>query len=161
MSRGRPDRTGSRRARRRAATGLLPLLLLGPMLGTLGCGPRVPDPITLVPGRPTPIGLRRVETEEPGVVFVRPGVRMSDYSELIVDPFMLSYTSERDPGDESVRTLDPETEERFLKVVHRAFVNRMRYSEGFELVDRPGPRALRTKKASSAGESSFRAAVMG
>lgn len=146
MSLGGSGGTAGRGTRRHVAgaTGLS-ILLMGLFFGPLGCGPRVPDPITLVPGRPTPIGLRRVETDETGVVFVRPGVQMSDYSELIVDPFMLSYTSERDPGDESVRMLDPETEERFKKVVHRAFVNRMRYSEGFELVDRPGPSALRVQ----------------
>lgn len=125
-------------------------LLLGTGLlltiAALGCGtPAPPEPIELVPGRPSPAGLRLVLQDDRGVVLVRPGVRMSDYTELIVDPFMLTYASDANPGDEPVRTLDPEDEKRFKKVVRDAFVKEMRRSQGFTLTDRPGPSALRVQ----------------
>ena len=112
----------------------------------LACGGRPPEPIELLPGRPTSTGLRRVDTGgETGIVFVRPGVRMADYSELIVDPFMLSYSSGVDPSDDPVRMLDVASEERFKEVAFEAFVDKMKYSRGFSLVDRPGPRTVRVQ----------------
>lgn len=128
-----------------ALVNALPMLLLALPMATSGCGGRAPDPISLLPGGPTARGLRQVATDDTGVVFVRPGVRMGDYTELLVDPFLLSYTSGPDAGNEPVRMLAPEVEERFEQVVFEAFVDTMKYSRGFTLVDRPGPNALRVQ----------------
>ena len=78
-------------------------------------------------------------------MFVRPGVDLSDYDGLIVDPFMLTYASADASADERVRTLDLEDEERFKRVVRDAFVREMRRSEGFAITDRPGPSTLRVQ----------------
>ncbi len=134
------------RAGRRAVRPMLGGLILLLASGMIGCGaPKPPAPIELAPGRPSPTGLRLVLQDEHGIVLVRPGVEMAEYTGLIVDPFMLTYASGVDPGDEPVRTLDREDEERFKQVVRDAFFREMRRSDGFELTDRPGPSTLRVQ----------------
>ena len=118
--------------------------LVGLLLAVAACSARPPEPLTLKPRPALATGLRLVETDENGLVAVQPGVRMSDYTELIVDPFMLSYTS-GEGQEETLPLLDREVEERFTRIVREAVVAQMRKSRDFRLVDQAGAGAMRVQ----------------
>jgi len=109
------------------------------------CGPRQPEPIEYKPGQPTTDGLRQLEGADRPTIFLRPGVRMQDYTEILVDPFMVSYTNPRGTPEDEVRMLDSETEARLSDVLRDAFIKQMQRSQGFEFVEEPGPRAVRVQ----------------
>jgi len=121
------------------------LLFVAISLAWLGCGGRVPEPLEFPSELRTLDGLRQVKSDGSAVVFVRPGVRMADFDQVLVDPFMLSYTSPDALPSGGVRTLGRETEERFVGVVRDAFIDNMAYSQDFELVEQPGPEAIRVQ----------------
>lgn len=123
----------------------LSLLFVGIGVTWLGCGGRVPEPLEFPSELRTLDGLRQVESDGAALVFVRPGVRMADFDQVLVDPFMLSYTSPDALPSGRVRTLGRETEERFVNVVRDAFISTMTHSRDFELVEQPGPAAIRVQ----------------
>jgi nucleotide-binding universal stress UspA family protein len=122
---------------------LVPFALAALALG--GCRALAPPPSDHEPDAATGGGLRRAETEGDHVVYVMPGARLDRYSEVLVDPFMISYATERRPaGSEPhpIRTLDRETEAKLADAMRRAFVHSLRRSRHFSVVEEPGPRAL-------------------
>ena len=70
---------------------------------------------------------------------------MADFTQILVDPFMISYASPRGAPKTPVRTLDPKTEARFSEVLRGAFISTMRNSRGFTLVDEASPEAIRVQ----------------
>lgn len=126
-------------------TSLLPIVCVVALVAALACGRPVPEDLVFPSTLRTPEGLRQVESDGAAVVFVRPGVRMADFDEILVDPFMVSYASPQDAPSGAVRMLDQETEERFAGVVRDAFVDTMGYSRDFTLVEERGPKALRVQ----------------
>ena len=115
------------------------------MLSTTGCSWRAPESIEYKPGPPTIDGLRRVDSEERFIVYLKPGVHLEDFTQVLIDPFSVSYASPRDAPGRAVRTLDPETEQRLADVLRDAFVKEMQLSRPFDLVEQPGPKALRVQ----------------
>jgi hypothetical protein len=96
----------------------------------------------------TPEGLKEVEANNGYRVFLRPGIRLEDFSKVLVDPFSVSYARPRDMQEgagAAVRTLDRETEARLLRTLQDAFVDEMKRSRDFELVEEPGPETLRVQ----------------
>jgi len=131
---------------RSLVSALLLCALLAPFV--LACGGRTPEPIEFEPGAATPEGLRRVKREGPYVVYLKPGARIQEYSEILVDPFMISYWSGFQPlGSEPpvIRTLDAETEAKLSGAMRDAFVKSMQRSRHFSMARDPGPRALRVQ----------------
>jgi hypothetical protein len=57
----------------------------------------------------------------------------------------VSYASPRGAPDSVVTTLDPETEQRLTDVLREAFVEQMQRSQAFDLVEQPGPKAVRVQ----------------
>lgn len=115
------------------------------MLSTTGCSWPAPASIGYDPGPPSIDGLRRVDTNGKFIAYLKPGVRLEDFTQVLVDPFSVSYASPREAPDSVVTTLDPETEQRLTDVLRDAFVEEMQRSRPFDLVDQPGPKALRVQ----------------
>jgi hypothetical protein len=115
------------------------------VFGVACTSPPPPEPGPARFGIATPSGLQEVEGRDRRRIFLRPGVRMSDYSEVLVDPFMVSYANPGGSTEGSVRTLDRKTEERFTDTLREAFVDEMKRSREFELVEQPGPEAIRVQ----------------
>jgi hypothetical protein len=120
-----------------AALCVLMTLVLG------ACRSSTPEAIAYKSTEPTADGLRQLEGTDRRTVFLRPGVEMKEYSEIIVDPFMVSYTNPRGESEREVRTLDPETEARLSNVLRDEFIRQLRRSRDLELVEEPGPHAVR------------------
>ena len=70
---------------------------------------------------------------------------MEEFTEVLVDPFMLSYANPRGAPEGPVRTLDSETEERLKDVLLEAFQREMRRSPDFRVAEEPGPAAVRVQ----------------
>jgi uncharacterized protein DUF3313 len=127
-----------------------PLVLLGPALALLAFAAcrGAPKPLEHRSNVPTEDGLYLIRSATNHTVYVRPGVRLRDYSELIVDPFTVSYAVVPDAGkhgDAHVRTLEPDAEARLTSELRSAFVNEMKRSAYFRIVDAPGPAAVRVQ----------------
>ncbi|MBW2423936.1 MAG: DUF3313 family protein [Deltaproteobacteria bacterium] len=90
-------------------------------------------------------GLRLVVDERHRRIYLKPGADLGDFSQLLIDPFMVSYARASDAGEGPVRILDPETEERLATLVHESLTARMQRSREFDLVEEPGPGALRVQ----------------
>lgn len=127
----------------RARSIAIPVALAALALGACATEPPQvdePEPDS-VSGR----GLRRAEGDGEAVVYAMPGARLDRYSEVMVDPFMISYTTEPRPAGaeaEPIRTLDRETEAKLSDAMREAFVRSLRHSRHFSVVDEPGPRTL-------------------
>ena len=82
------------------------------------------------------------------VVYLKPGAELQRYTEVIIDPFMVSYavaSGEANKSAAPVRTLDPADEARFTSLLRSAFVDAMGESRYFRVVEEPGPTALRVQ----------------
>jgi hypothetical protein len=109
------------------------------------CTAPAPQPTEYGSKSTGPKGLRRSKADGPKAVYVRPGARLDRYSEVIVDPFMISYKRGPQPtGSEPqpIRTLDHKTEEKLADAMRDAFVGALRRSRHFSLVQQPGPKTL-------------------
>ncbi|MCB9722656.1 MAG: DUF3313 family protein [Spirochaetaceae bacterium] len=93
----------------------------------------------------TPHGLEEVATRGGHRIFLRPGVRFDDFSRVLIDDFAVSYANARSAADAPPRTLDAETEARLKRTLHDAFAREMRERSSFEVVDSPGPDAIRVQ----------------
>jgi Protein of unknown function (DUF3313) len=97
---------------------------------------------------PTEDGLYLIRNATNHTVYVRPGARLRDYSELVVDPFSVSYAvapGASQPGGAQVRTLDPDAEARLIGELRFSFIQEMKRSSYFRVVDAPGPAAVRVQ----------------
>jgi len=122
---------------------LATLALVGLDLGACMAGG--PQPIDPGSEPATGRGLRRARSEGDQVVYVMPGAHLDRYSEVLVDPFMISYTTEPRPSGfepQPVRTLDRQTEAKLASAMREAFVKSLRRSRHFSLVEEPGPKAV-------------------
>jgi hypothetical protein len=90
-------------------------------------------------------GLRLAVDERHSRVYLKPGAELGEFSQLLIDPFMVSYARASDAGEGPVRILDRETEERLAVLVHESLKGRMKRSREFDLVEEPGPQALRVQ----------------
>jgi len=114
-------------------------------IGMAGCSQRAPEKIEFRPGPPTSDGLRQVEGSEGLQVFLKPGVEFSNFTQVIVDPFSVSYAGSTADSEEGVTTLDGETENRLTEILRESFMAEIERSKVFELVEQPGPGALRVQ----------------
>jgi hypothetical protein len=118
------------------------------LLALAACGGRTPAPVEYRSAVPTPDGLYLIRSAPNHRVYVRPGARISSYSEILVDPLMVSYAMPAQTdgqGPAHVRTLDPEAEAKLTSILRRAFVDEMKRGHAFRLVEAPGPAALRVQ----------------
>jgi hypothetical protein len=90
-------------------------------------------------------GLQLVVDERHRRIYLKPGADLEEFSQLLIDPFMVSYARASDAGEGPVRILDRETEERLATLVRAALAERMKRSREFDLVEEPGPEALRVQ----------------
>lgn len=98
--------------------------------------------------KPTEDGLYLIRSAPSHNVYLRPGARIQNYTAVVVDPFMVSYAMASDVGDAGpaqVRTLDPEAEARLTSTLRDAFIQEMKRSRYFRLVEAPGPEVLRVQ----------------
>jgi hypothetical protein len=65
-----------------------------------------------------------VDTDGEFIAYLKPGVRLEDFTQILVDPFAVSYASPRGAPDSVVTTLDLETEQRLTDVLREAFIRR-------------------------------------
>ena len=114
-------------------------------IGTTGCGQRAPEQIEFRPGPATADGLRQVEGQEGLQVFLKPGTQFGDFTQVLVDPFSVSYASSAADAENLVSTLDVDTERRLTEILRKAFTTEIERSKEFELVEQPGPEALRVQ----------------
>jgi hypothetical protein len=125
---------------RRLLLSLLVATLAAVVLGA--CSTRTRQPVE--PG--DAVGGARVEAQP--MVYAKPGVGLDRYSEIVVDPFMISYERQpRSTGFTAVEaqrslTLDPDDEVKFAGAARKAFVRSMRRSRHFSVVEEPGPQTL-------------------
>jgi hypothetical protein len=115
------------------------------MLAAIACVHPPPEEVTLRSDVRTADGLQLVEGEEHPRFFLRPGVHLEDFSEILIDPFSVSYASPRDAPDAPARTLDVDQERRLTDVLHHAFTAEMERSRRFELVEQPSAEAIRVQ----------------
>ena len=128
----------------------LPVLLAAALtlLGFAACRGGAPKPLEYGSNVPTEDGLYLIRSATNHTVYVRPGARLRDYSEVIVDPFSISYAVVPDVGnhgDAHVRTLEPHAEARLTGELRSAFEKEMRRSAYFRVVDAPSPAAVRVQ----------------
>jgi hypothetical protein len=90
-------------------------------------------------------GLRLMKTTKGHQIFLRPGIDMRNFSSVLVDPFMISYTNPREAPEGAVRTLDEKTEKRLTSLLRDVFIRKMDLSKEFDLVENPGPHAIRVQ----------------
>lgn len=128
----------------RAAAALLMLCSFA-IVAVVACSGRPPATIEFESDATTTDGLRLVKGTKNPQVFLRPGIQMKDYSSILVDPFMVSYTNPRDEPEEPVRTLDVETEERLTDLLRDLFIKKINFSKAFDLGEKPGPKAIRVQ----------------
>jgi hypothetical protein len=117
----------------------MPLLTLALAALALGaCTARAPQPIDSESDAATRRGLRRAWSDGEQVVYVVPGAHLDRYSEVLVDPFMISYTTEPRPAGsepQPIRTLDRETEAKLAGAMREAFVKSLKRSRHFSVVE--------------------------
>lgn len=117
------------------------------MLAAAGCRTE-PSPTIEYSRESTEDGLHLTRTATDHTVYTRPGARIQSYTEIVIDPFMISYAPAPDAaggGSAAVRTLDPEAEARFTAILREAFVQEMERSEYFRVVEQPGAATLRVQ----------------
>jgi hypothetical protein len=110
----------------------------------LACAPSGPGEITYATGRnagETADGLFRVDSPF-GVsakVFVRPGVSLDEYDQVMLDPVRVRYLRS------SSRHLDAEAQEILEARFEDALKKQLEKSEVYTLVETPGPNVLRVQ----------------
>jgi hypothetical protein len=114
-------------------------------IGTAACSRRSAEPLAFRPGEATADGLRQVEGPEGLQVFLKPGTQLEDFTQILVDPFSVSYASSGPATEELVRTLDADTEARLTEILRSTFMAEIDRSREFDLVEQPGPKALRVQ----------------
>lgn len=111
-----------------------------------GCFGRSPEPADPRFEITTPEGLRRLESRDGRLIYLRPGVELDDFERVLVDPFAVSYANPRDASDPGpVRTLDAQTEARFTETLRSAFIEQLGRSRIYALSTEPGPDAIRVQ----------------
>lgn len=113
--------------------------LIVALLGTWACA-MGPDHIEYAEGRQAEVtvdGLHRIRTRPDSVVFVRPGVDLTRYDEVMLDPVRISY------GRASVRHLDADRTRMLEETFRKAFEDELGKSDVYKLVTAPGPKVLR------------------
>lgn len=104
------------------------------------------DAVEFEPGPPTADGLRIAKDTGKHTVYLKPGARINAYSEVVIDPIMVSYTKAADDAEPGrALTLDTETEQKLGAELRRIFIQEMQWSPYFEIVESSGPGVLRVQ----------------
>lgn len=123
------------------------LVMLGSFVvfAVIGCSSPPPASVEFESEETTVDGLRLVETTNGHQTFLKPGIDMGKFDSILVDPFMISYTNPREAPEGPVRTLDDGTEKHMIGLMRDMFIDQMRRTKGFEVVEEPGPRTIRVQ----------------
>jgi len=127
------------------------LCALGALLGLVAChsaAPAAPPRVEYQSNQPTADGLYLARSAPSHTVYLRPGAQIRRYTEVIVDPFMVSYAMSPSSGDQApapVRTLDPYAEARLTGLLRDDFLRELSRSQSFRVVETPGPMVLRVQ----------------
>jgi hypothetical protein len=127
----------------RAASVLAMLSAFVVMAAACGGPPR--EKVEFASEEATVDGLKLVDATNGHETYVKPGVAIRDFDSVLVDSFMISYTSPREAHGDAVRTLDKKTEARLLGLMRDIFMKQMGNSRSFAVVDHPGPRTIRVQ----------------
>jgi hypothetical protein len=90
-------------------------------------------------------GLQLVVSEKHRNIYVKPGVDLGEFSQVLIDPFMVSYTSSSENDEGPVRILDTSTEEKLSTLFQEGLKEKIGRSGELELADGPGPGVLRVQ----------------
>ncbi len=123
--------------------------LLSVLAAGLACRTGPPAEIEFASEVATVDGLRPVQGTRVHTIYLKPGARLGEYSEILVDPFMISY--KRFVGSESSRrrkrayVLAAATEERLRQTLRELFIEELGESRFFRISDVRGPQVLRVQ----------------
>jgi len=93
-------------------------------------------------------GLERVKRSGLDVVYIKPGLDMSKYRSVLLDPVEVSFDKNWDPkrGRPISDRVDPqEIRDNLAKSARETFKRELESRGGYKLVDQPGPDVLRVK----------------
>jgi hypothetical protein len=106
-----------------------------------------PDAIEFESDLATVDGLRRVKNTRVRAIYMKPGARLGNYSEVLIDPFMVTYKrfvgSDRMGHPKKAYTLDASTEVRLRQTLREVLVEELGGSRSFRVAETPGPQVLR------------------
>jgi len=91
-------------------------------------------------------GLQLVVDEKRRKIFVKPGVDLTKFSRVLIDPVMVSYSNSPDAeATTPVRTLDPEIEERLGSLLQSGLAKEVERRGRLEVLEEPGPEVVRVQ----------------
>lgn len=131
----------------------LGLLCCALLFFALGCASPHPSGIEYVGGDAsiTKDGLHRIAWEPFGVTFVRPGARLDKYSQVIIEPLMISYKKKPSPGRIAYNSIEPNyhlpagAHASMKKSYAKALENRLILKGPFEAASESGEGVLRIR----------------
>lgn len=100
--------------------------------------------IAAEPPATTPDGLERVKDSKLDLVYRRPGVDMTGYTKLMLDPVEVAFKKQWTQDFRRVSSHDRERiRTELAKEFHDIFVEELETKGGYRIVDEPGPDVLR------------------